>query len=164
MINLAYELRDHGWAQIDAQLNDVHLELRVSYMSRALRDIAAAAIDVLSGKPIARFALIEEPGSLCSILKRTQSGLDVTVVYLDSMYYLDAYNRLLDRPPPEEAGERIASAACGCHEFGDAVAVMFSEIERRYSPDDFARTWNPPAPTETILRLRQLLTDSAGQP
>ena len=68
MTEFNYLLEEHGWAQIEANLGSSRFLFRVSYMSDALDDLVSATIAVASGSSIARFALIDEPGSYCWVL------------------------------------------------------------------------------------------------
>ena len=90
MIEFNYVLEEHGWAQIDANLGSCRFRFRISYMSDALDDLVSATIALVSGKSIARFVLIDEPGCYCWVLAERQSELNITILHLETMYCLHA--------------------------------------------------------------------------
>jgi hypothetical protein len=160
MVKLTYTLREHGWAEIDAQLGQTAIRFPVSYISQALDDLVSAVTAILLGQPVARFALIDEPGAFCWILVRRRDRLAVTILHLETMYCLWRYE-MTDDIPPDEEGESVASIECGLREFVAATAQMLREIDGRYSPADFERSHNPALSPKLAARL---LTLSGGQP
>src|ERR1700730_12335333 len=98
MIKMTYTLGDHGWAFIDAELGPARIRFSVSYMSHALEDVVSATVSSLSGQPVVRFALIDEPGSFCWVLARNAELLQITVVHVDSMFAVEKFNKLPVEP------------------------------------------------------------------
>jgi hypothetical protein len=139
------------------------MEFRISYMSNALEDFVSSVAALFAGSSVARFALIEEPGEHCWTLNRTEGRLSVTVVHLNAMYRTRNYNARArpGQPPPEEAGDLVASFECSISEFAGAVAGMVRDINSRYTESDFRRTRNPAIPPGLADRLHQL-TGSCG--
>jgi hypothetical protein len=179
MINLTYTLLQHGWATIDAELGPTRVRCLVSYMSHALNDLVSATIASLSGQPVVRFALIDEPGSHCWVLSRKENRLQITVFHIDSMYAVENFNqyiadpakfierykeygRVPDTSPPEEGGHFVASVECQPIEFGTTVARMLEQIERQYTPEDFAHGRNEPVNPELTTQLSKLLQVDQG--
>lgn len=159
MIKLAYTLKEHGWAEIDAQLAQTAIRFPLSYISQALDDLVAAVTAILLGQPVARFALIDEPGAFCWILVRRQDRLAVTILHLQTMYCFWRYEGT-DEIPPDEEAEFITSIECGVKEFVSATRQMLLEIDLRYSAADFERTHNPVLSSKLAARLSIL---SGGQ-
>lgn len=160
MIALNYILEEHGWAVLDAELGSTRIRFKVSYMSHALNDMVTATIAVLAEPVVARFALIDEPGSFCWVLAREGELLQITVAHIDSMYAVERYNdseAASGLSPPEEGGQFVASAECSVFEFGTAVARMLKEIRTLYAEDDFTRTHNKASSPDLSTQLSRLL-------
>jgi hypothetical protein len=159
MIHFAYTLHDHGWAALRAVFDRDEFEFRVSYMSDALEDLVSAVVALLSGEPVVRFALIDEPGEHCWTLQRDGDRLRGTVVHLKRMYRTQCFNaeRVPGQPRPEDEGEAVASFECSLRELAEAVARMVRDIDARYREADFKRTRNPGIPPDLVARLNTMI-------
>lgn len=169
-MNLTYTLGEHGWAFIDAEFRENRIRFEVSYMSHALDDLVSATIASLSGRPVVRFALIDEPGSYCWVLTRKADLLQIKIVHIESMYAVQKFNQEMlviesstthglepDTSPPEAVGQFVASVECPAIGFGTVVARMLEQIRGQYTPNDFTRSRNKPVSPELEMELAKLL-------
>jgi hypothetical protein len=135
MLDLTYNLRDHGWATACVSNGDAFVEMTASYLSDALGDFARAVRGLMRGLPETTFSFLDEPGEHRIVLKRDGEAVHATVHWFED-----------DDGADLQHGRVVLTGECG---IGELVTTTISCLRKvldmhgeagyreRWQKDDF---------------------------
>ncbi len=149
MFKLAYKLHEHGWATASISDGESTVEMAVSYLTDALRDLARAAREVLGGLPEATFLFCQEPGGHRFFVSREGDLVRVRAFRFDEIGSRSA------------SGELVMVADCSLREFARECISCLRRVLDEHGQDGYRERWkNADFPTReyhALLELRRKL-------
>lgn len=149
-IAIRFQVTGAGWARVEIDVGDEHLEYVVSYLSDALRDLVVAVTQVLEGSPSAALQHLDEPGKRTWMIFRYGWG-----PYVD----LDISEQRSDTA----VTVRLRARKLGVVDLGQAVLRAADAELDRLGLVGYVEQWIlHPYPTVAVERLRSVLATGGG--
>lgn len=147
MLDLSYNLGNHGWATACASNGDQHVEMTASYLSDALGDFARAVRGLMRGTPETTFCLLDEPGEHRIILKRDGETVHVTVYWFE------------DEGASLSHGKVVLAAECSVGELATTGINCLRKVLDTHGEAGYRERWKehdfPTQEYRDILKLRR---------
>ncbi len=150
-MTLSYVLHRAGWATATTAHSDSRHEMRVSYLSDPLADMARAAIGLLEGAASVRYAFADEPGEhRCIVTRISDREALIRVLWFD-----DLWSGL-----PDERGAEVFNCTCAVARFCGEVLACLQCLLDEHGLDGYKELWcSNEFPSELHERLRRLIDE-----
>jgi hypothetical protein len=148
-VAITYKLVGTGWAECTVHLNDSHASLTASYLSDALGNLAAAALNLIRGSELERVSFDEEPGEYRWVLKQYRPGeLSLRVLEFPELW----------SEAPDDSGSVLLRGACSTQDFARAVAGGLEAVLAEYGERGYKAKWvEHPFPNAALAALKSEL-------
>jgi len=147
MLDLSYNLGNHGWATACASNGGQHVEMTASYLSDALGDFARAVRGLMRGLSETTFSFLDEPGEHRIIFKRDEETVHVAVYWFE------------DESANLHHGRVVLTAECSVGELATTTINCLRKVLDAHGETGYRERWRehdfPMQEYRDLLELRR---------
>jgi hypothetical protein len=148
-LSLEYRLTGCGWSECRLVSSRAEVTITASYLTDALGNLAAAALELLNGASSARCSFDEEPGEYRWVLDAAEGSLLVRVLEFQELWS-DA---------PDTEGTVVFRCSCTVLTFGTAVYEALSRVLAKEGMAGYKSKWVEHAfPLDAFRQIEAVLT------
>jgi hypothetical protein len=147
-MEITYDLTGGGWARASVSDGTANREMRVTYLSDALADIARAALELLRGARDISFSFQDEPGEHRWLLKRGEAD----TLHVRVLRFEDTFSTRT------QGGLEVFYSKCTVMDFVGQVCFVLQNILERVGLEGYRKLWrNSDFPLDTFNELQRRL-------